>query len=198
MVVFKITENKEKNTETPSLDIKRYKGDEMMTLEYSSGIQIMTVNKYRKLVTAGKRATELKTELDTLKETHKNELARLKESHELEVASLKNQLAEAKAKADSEVERIKNLATRKLTESQKQERKVKALLEQQGKGRPSKLTQEHKTWIQQAHAQMTQQGQKRPIKDFYKQLVVNQGYTGNYEGVRAYISESMKIGSWLP
>ncbi|UQF15373.1 hypothetical protein M2922_13425 (plasmid) [Enterococcus faecalis] len=191
-------ENKEKNTETPSLDIKRYKGDEMMTLEYSSGIQIMTVNKYRKLVTAGKRATELKNELDTLKEAHKKELACLKESHELEVASLKNQLAEAKAKADKEVERIKNIASRKLTESQKQEQKVKALLEQQGKGRPSKLTQEHKIWIQQAYAQMTQQGQRRPIKDFYKQLVVNHGYTGNYEGVRAYISESRKNGSWLP
>lgn len=191
-------ENKEKNTEAPSLDIKRYKNDKMMRLEYSSGIQIMTVNKYQKLVTAGKRATELKNELDTLKETHKKELGRLKESHELEVASLKNQLAEAKLKTDSEVERIKNLATRKLTESQKQEQKVKALLEQQGKGRPSKLTQEHKTWIQQAYAQMTQQGQKRSIKDFYKQLVVNHGYTGNYEGVRAYISESQKKGAWLP
>lgn len=191
-------ENKEKNTETPSLDIKRYKGDEMFTLEYSSGIQVMTLNKYRKLVTAGKRATELKNELDTLKEAHKKELARLKESHDLEVASLKNQLAEAKLKTDSEVERIKNLATRKLTESQKQERKVKALLEQQGKGRPSKLTQEHKTWIQQAYTQMTQQDKKIVIKDFYKHLVVNQGYTGNYEGVRAYISDSMKKGKWLP
>lgn len=191
-------ENKEKNTETPSLDIKRYKGDEMMTLEYSSGIQIMTVNKYRKLVTAGKRAAGLKNELDTLKEVHKKELACLRESHELEIASLKNQLAEAKLKADSEVERIKNLATQKLTESQKRERKVKALLEQQGKGRPTKLTQEHKAWIQQAHAQMTQQGQKRSIKDFYKQLVFKHGYTGNYEGVRAYISESQKNGSWLP
>lgn len=190
--------NKEKNTETPSLDIKRYKGDEMMTLEYSSGIQIMTVNKYRKLVTTGKRATELKVELDTLKETHKKELVRLKESHELEIASLKNQLAEAKLKADNEVERIKNLATRKLTESQKQEQKVKALLEQQGKGRPSKLTQEHKTWIQQAHTQLRQQGKKFTIKDFYKQLVVNHGYTGNYEGVRAYISGSQKKGTWLP
>lgn len=190
--------NQEKNTETPSLDIKRDKGDEMLTLEYSSGIQVMTVNKYRKLVTASKRATDLKFELNMLKETHKNELARLKESHELEVASLKNQLSEAKAKADKEVERIKNIASRKSTESQKQEQKVKALLEQQGKGRPSKLTQEHKIWIQQAHAQMTQQGQKRSIKDFYKQLVVNHGYTGNYEGVRAYISESQKMVHGCP
>lgn len=196
-MVFYGMENKEKNTETPSLDIKRYKGDEMLTLEYSSGIQVMTVNKYRKLVTAGKRSTDLKIELDTLKETHKNELARLKESHELEVASLKNQLAEAKAKADNEVERIKNIASRKLTESQKQEQKVKALLEQQGKGRPSKLTQEHKTWIQQAYTQMTQQNKKIIIKNFYKHLVVNLGYTGNYEGVRAYISESVKKGQWL-
>lgn len=190
--------NKEKNAETPSLDIKQYKGDEMFRLEYSSGIQVMTVNKYRKLVTAGKKATDLKIELETLKETHKKELERLKESHELEVASLKNQLAEAKAKADNEIERIKNIASRKLTESQKQEQKVKALLEQQGKGRPSKLTQEHKTWIQKAHTQLRQQGKKFTIKDFYKELVVNQGYTGNYEGVRAYISESVKKGQWLP
>lgn len=197
-MVFYDMENKEKNTETPSLDIKRYKGDEMLTLEYSSGIQVMTVNKYRKLVTAGKRATDLKIELDTLKETHKNELARLKDSHELEVASLKNQLVEAKAKADNEVERIKNIASRKLTESQKQEQKVKSLLEQQGKGRPSKLTQEHKTWIQQAYNQLTQQEKKFTIKDFYKELVVRQGYTGNYEGVRAYISESVKKRQWLP
>ena len=179
--------NKEKNAETPSLDIKQYKGDEMFRLEYSSGIQVMTVNKYRKLVTAGKKATDLKIELETLKETH-----------ELEVASLKNQLAEAKAKADNEIERIKNIASRKLTESQKQEQKVKVLLEQQGKGRPSKLTQEHKTWIQKAHTQLRQQGKKFTIKDFYKELVVNQGYTGNYEGVRAYISESVKKGQWLP
>jgi len=191
-------DNKDKNAETPSLDIKRYKGDEMLTLEYSSGIQIMTANKYRKLVTASKKATGLKIELDALKETHKNELARLKESHELEVASLKNQLAEAKAKANNEVERIKNIASRKLTESQKQEQKVKALLEQQGKGRPSKLSQEHKAWIQQAYTQTRQNKQKFTIMDFYRHLVFNQGYTGNYEGVRAYISGSMKKGQWLP
>jgi len=188
-------ENNVNSPETPSLDIKMYSNNEIMTLNYSGQIQIMTYNMYQKMLRESNRRKELESELSKLKEKHEHELANLKEKHDLEVSLLQNRLAEEKEKATVQISHFRE----KLTESQKQEQKIKALLEQQGKGRPSKLTPEHKKRIAELHKYAENTGKKRPtIMEYYKTLVIDNGYTGNYEGVRAYISNSLAAGGWLP
>lgn len=191
-------ENQEKRTEKPILDIKRYDKGVITELNYSGTTILMTKEEYTRLKNKSIKFNELKQEFDRMKEEHKKQIEKWENVYAFETAKLKNELNEERKKSKNEIERIKNFANQKLTESQKQEQKVKALLEQQGKGRPSKLLKEHKIWIQTVYTDLINRGQKRPIADYYKELVVNHGYTGNYEGVRAYISGSEKNKAWLP
>ena len=190
----KSMENNVNSPEAPSLDIKMYSNNEIMSLNYQGQVYILTYNKYMKMLRESNRRKELEIELSKLKEKYELELNNLKEKYRLDVSLLQNRLAEEKDKATVQISHFRE----KLTESQKQEQKIKALLEQQGKGRPSKLTPEHKKRIAELHKHAETAVKRPTIMEYYKTLVIDNGYTGNYEGVRAYISNSFAAGGWLP
>lgn len=183
-------QNKEHNK--PIMDIKRYMNGERLTIDYSGTIQIITTDLWTRVTNQASKYKETKQELDQLKEQHKNEIESLKRNYELENQRLRNQLAEQERKAQERLDTLKAQANRKLSEQERQMQRVQALMNRQGKGRPTALTEEQKTAIQRLLPQLKQFGGTHTIKDLEAYLVENHGYTGGYEAIRAYVAELRK------
>lgn len=182
-------EEQNKVHNTGKMDIKRYSEGERLEINYSGGIQIITTEKWRKTIRQANKAKEYKDELEQVKEQHKNELKQLKEQYEFELARLRNQLTEELNKARKAYENLRQQANRKLSEAEQQVLKAQHFLDNQGKGRPSKLSEQHKAIIQ-SNMHYLENGET--IQGLYRFLVKEAGYTGQYEAVRAYVAELRK------
>lgn len=183
-------QNKEHNK--PIMDIKKYKSGERLSIDYSGTIQIITTDLWNRLINKSNKYEEVKQELEQLKEQHKNEIESLKRNYELENQRLRNQLAEQERKAQERLDTLKAQANRKLSEQERQMQRVQALMNRQGKGRPTALTEEQKAIIQRLLPQLKQFGGTHTIKDLETHLVQSYGYTGGYEAIRAYVADLKK------
>lgn len=172
------------------MDIKRAKDGGRIEIDYSGSIQIITTEKWSKTIRQANKAKEYKDELEQVKEQHKNELAQLKEQHEFELARLRNQLTEELNKARKAYENIKQQANRKLSEAEQQAHKAQQFLDNQGKGRPTKLSQRHKAIIRANISNLA--NRQLSIRTLYRHLVQKEGYAGQYEAVRAYVADLKK------
>lgn len=178
----------EKIQNKPSMDIIKHKSGERLSIDYSGTIQIITTDLWNRLTNQASKYKETKQELERLKEQHKNEIESLKQDYELENQRLRNQLAEQGRKAQEQLSTLKAQANRKLSEQERQMQRVQALMNRQGKGRPSALTERQKATIRYLVPQLKQFGGAVTIKDLEAHLVQNHGYTGGYEAIRAYVA----------
>lgn len=190
--VVKKMQNNEQNK--PIMYIKRYEGGERFSLNYDGEIQIITLNYYNKLKREAQRAVDFENELELSKLRYLTEISKLKteiERGQVEQQRLRNQLKEQEAKFKQEIAFIQSSREREVSDKDRELRKAKALLNRQGKGRPVKLTEQHKSLIRRNlnKLQVAGNGGAISIRDLEAWLVNNQGYTGGYEPVRAYVSE---------
>lgn len=176
----------EKIQNTGKMDIKWHSKGERASLKYSGEIQIITTELWNKFARQASKAEELEAKLEQLKERHKDELRQLQERYEFEIAKLRNQLAEERRKAKRASESLKQ-RERRIPEAVQ----IKSLFEQNmGKGRPSKLTEQHKDFLRQNLAFII--AGITTVKDLYRHLVQEMGYTGEYEPVRAFVADLKK------
>lgn len=182
-------QNKIQNT--PKMDIKQHSLGEAVSIDYDGKIQIITQRMYKKLLGSVKRAKELEVKLLDKEESHKAEIEQLKKEHSEEVLNLKrvnNQLATNLDNLRSRYDELSNSLKKRTTEEERQVQRVQALANRQGQGRPKRLTESHKQWIYTNIGRLKEYGGKWTIKDFEKYLVMEMGYNGGYEPIRAFIS----------
>lgn len=179
---------------TPKMDIKQHSNGEGLSIDYDGKIQIITQNKYRQLVDSAKKAKELQKKM-TEKENEKNkEIEKLKEDFNSEKSLLQKEINELKSRNENLKNYIDDLLAdnANLSAEKQRSRKIQALANRQGKGRPQLLTQEHKQWIYNNLHELKMFGGNLTIKDMEQYLVIHKGYYGGYEPIRAFVSQFKK------
>lgn len=185
----------DKTPKRPSLDIKRYSDGERYSINYDGEIQIITLNHYNKLVNKANEVGKLKSEIQRLKYKYDFDIKALEskvESGLVEQQRLRNQLKEQERKFEKQIVELKADNNRKLSDKEQELQRAKVFLNRQGKGRPVKLTEQHKATIRANLNKLQVAGGTLSIRSLEAWLVNNQGYTGGYEPVRTYVSELLK------
>lgn len=176
------------------LDVKMENNGEVLSLNYSGEIQIITKEALTQLRNRARKVSDLEEELERLKSAHKKELDSLKENHQLELSRAQNELDVLGKRWQAKYNNLASDANSKLSAQQRKLQEAERFLNQKGQGRPQILTDQHKQFIENNLGHLKYFGGTRTIKDLEKELVYNHGYSGGYEAVRAFVSQLRRPG----
>lgn len=171
----------------PKMDINLEDGGVSAEIIYTGNIVISTKEEYARLKQKAVCFDKEKKDWEVKEGDYK-----------LEIQRLKNQLQTQEQNHERALRNLRVQANQRMSEQEKQAQRANLLLERQGKGRPSLLTDDHKNFIEKCFIYaktailVNALGKYIPLDtatDYQTYLTYEMGYTGGYEPVRAFVAE---------